>query len=227
MLQRVLEPEVMDSFTEAHDYDAMNHASVNQQFVDDLLAKIAGQRWGETCDVLDLGTGTGQIPVELCTRSEHFRVMATDLSWHMLDVAYANVNIGGHNERIVLELQDAKSLPYEANRFHVVMSNSIIHHVPEPQAVFSEALRMATAGGLLFFRDLARPADKETLGKLVELYAGGENERQQKMFAESLHAALTVAEVQSLVGELGCPPESVVMTSDRHWTWTHSTSEAE
>ena len=35
-LERVLEPEVMDTVAEAHDYDCMDHSGVNQAFVTDL-----------------------------------------------------------------------------------------------------------------------------------------------------------------------------------------------
>ena len=36
-LERMLEPEVMDTVAEAHDYDCMDHSGVNQVFVTDLL----------------------------------------------------------------------------------------------------------------------------------------------------------------------------------------------
>jgi hypothetical protein len=39
------------------------------------------------------------------------------------------------------------------------------------------------------------------------------------MFRDSLHAALTVTEVQAIVTALGADPDTVRMTSDRHWTW--------
>src|SRR6478752_6217773 len=41
-LERVLEPEVMDSHEEAADYDAMDHREVNRVYVDDLLASVQG-----------------------------------------------------------------------------------------------------------------------------------------------------------------------------------------
>src|SRR5438067_170240 len=41
-LERILEPEVMDSHEEASDYDAMDHSEVNRRFVDDLLERIHG-----------------------------------------------------------------------------------------------------------------------------------------------------------------------------------------
>jgi hypothetical protein len=40
MLQRVLEPEVMDTAEEAIDYDRMDHREVNRRFVDDFLHAI-------------------------------------------------------------------------------------------------------------------------------------------------------------------------------------------
>ncbi len=64
MLTRVLEPEVMDSEAEARDYDSMDHAAVNARFAADFLAE--GPVHGV---ILDLGTGTAQIPVELCRRA--------------------------------------------------------------------------------------------------------------------------------------------------------------
>jgi hypothetical protein len=60
----------------------------------------------------------------------------------------------------------------------------------------------------------------------VELYAGKENDHARKMFADSLHAALTVEEMQELVKQLGFPADSVSATSDRHWTWRQWTGDS-
>ncbi|MDE0736953.1 MAG: ubiquinone biosynthesis protein UbiE, partial [Pirellulaceae bacterium] len=68
-LERILEPEVMDSIEEARDYDEMDHAAVNEVFVSDLLE--TGDVGGE---ILDLGTGTAQIPVALCQQTDLCRV---------------------------------------------------------------------------------------------------------------------------------------------------------
>jgi ubiquinone/menaquinone biosynthesis C-methylase UbiE len=99
------------------------------------------------------------------------------------------------------------------------MSNSIVHHIPDPRTVFAEIARVAAPGATIFVRDLLRPANKATLNHLVETYAGGANEHQKKMFAESLHAALTVQEVRDLVAAAGFDPAGVRQTTDRHWTW--------
>jgi ubiquinone/menaquinone biosynthesis C-methylase UbiE len=211
MLSRILEPEVMDTPQEALDYDTMDHSAVNRIFVDELLAVRP-----QPGDVLDLGTGTALIPVELCRREPTCRVMAVDAAVSMLELARYNV---GSTDRIQLAKVDAKQLGYEDGMFDTVMSNSIIHHIPEPLAVLAEAVRVTKPGGLLFFRDLLRPEDMATLQQLVDTYAAGANEHQRKMFGESLHAALTLQEVRDLIQSLGFPRESVKATSDRHWTW--------
>lgn len=100
------------------------------------------------------------------------------------------------------------------------MSNSIVHHIPEPKLVFSEMIRVAAPQATLFVRDLLRPANRAALDKLVQTYAGSDNDHQRKMFAESLHAALTLDEVRALVAVHGFGPETVQQTSDRHWTWS-------
>jgi len=214
MLPRVLEPEVMDSAAEARDYDAMDHASVNRAFVDDFLACRAADG-----PVLDAGTGTAQIPIELCRRDGRVRVVAVDLAAHMLRVGGDNVRRAGLEGRIRLERCDAKQLPFAAGAFAAVISNSIVHHIPQPQRVLAEMVRVARPRGWLFVRDLLRPADDDTVGRLVATYAGAANAHQQQMFGDSLWAALTLEEVRGLVTGLGFEPATVQPTSDRHWTW--------
>lgn len=217
MLERILEPEVMDTAEEARDYDAIDHATVNRLFVDDLLAVLAAEG---IFGVLDLGTGTAQIPIELCGRTPRLTIVAADAAAEMLAVAATNVDRAGLSARIELKLTDAKRLPFEDGEFAAVISNSIIHHIPEPEAVLAEAVRVTAPGGLLFFRDLMRPADRATLDWLVDTYAAGANEHQRRMFAESLHAALTLSEIRQMVAALGFSPDSAQATSDRHWTWS-------
>lgn len=225
MLPRTLEPEVMDTREEAVDYDAMDHAAVNTAFVVDLLDAAA--RLDASTDFqdaarpptgLDVGTGTAQIPIELCRRNNHCRVTAVDLAGEMLRVARENVDVAGMSDRIRLEQIDAKRTPFADASFDVVVSNSIVHHIPEPDAVFHEMVRVLAPGGLLFVRDLLRPTDVAVLEQLAETYTGNENAHQQQMFRDSLHAALTLDEVREILSRVGLPPDAASQTTDRHWT---------
>ena len=215
MLPRVLEPEVMDSAEEARDYDAMDHAAVNRVFVDDFLAA-----WDGRNPLLDVGTGTAQIPVELCRRSAEARAVAIDLAEHMLRVGRDNVRRAGLEDRVELRLCDAKRMPFADGTFAGVLSNSIVHHIPEPALVLAEVVRVVAPGGVLFVRDLLRPADEATLVRLVDQYAAGANDHQRQMFADSLRAALALDEARALVAALGFDGVTVRQTTDRHWTWS-------
>jgi len=214
MLKRTREPEVMDSPDEAAVYDAMDHDAVNRLFVQDLLAV------GDLgTDVLDLGTGTARVPIELCRENEDVRILAVDLAYSMLDVAKINIEIANVADRITLGLVDAKEMEYNDGLFSTVMSNSIVHHIPEPAIVLAQSVRVTKAGGLLFFRDLMRPESSDEIDRLVNEYAGEESDHGREMFYNSLHAALNLDEIRDLVRPHGFDDESVQATSDRHWTW--------
>ena len=225
-LPRILEPEVMDSEQDAREYDEMNNSSANTLFVDDLLKfaqSIHDQQDPdqvfELGDVLDLGTGTALIPVELCRRHEDCRVMAVDLAASMLDLAVYNLEANSLSDRITLAQADAKKLGFEDSMFDVAMSNSIIHHIADPLGSLEEMVRVTDAEGILFVRDLMRPDDLETLESLVETYTAEESEYVRKFYRDSLHAALTLEEIRAMVSRLGLDPQTVQATSDRHWTW--------
>ena len=222
MLPRVLEPEVMDTPDEARDYDSMDHSAVNQIFAADFL-----RLWDTETPILDVGTGTAQIPIELCRQCRESRpdlwgdlsIVAVDLADHMLALARINVEMAGLADRIKVEKADAKRLDYSDAHFGAVISNSIIHHITEPFACFAEMHRVCSPGGILFVRDLLRPPDLATLNRLVDTHAASANDHQRAMFAASLHAALTLEEVRELVGRLGYAWDRVQQTTDRHWTF--------
>ncbi|MDX1928774.1 MAG: class I SAM-dependent methyltransferase [Pirellulaceae bacterium] len=215
MLERVLEPELMDDPDEADSYNEMDHSEVNRRFVEELLA---GGELGN--DILDLGTGTALIPIELCQKHPTCRVMASDAATSMLDLARYNVAGSSMELRIQLHHGDSKQLRFEDAMFDGVISNSLIHHVPDPRLVLAEMVRVCKPGGRIFVRDLYRPESMELVESLVQTYTAKETPYNQQLFRQSLCAALTLAEIRQMVSELGFPPESVQMTSDRHWTWS-------
>jgi ubiquinone/menaquinone biosynthesis C-methylase UbiE len=224
MLERVEEPEVMDTAEEARDYDAMDHAEVNRSFCDDFL-RFVGVR--SPSRVADFGTGTARIPIELCGRDAGLEVVALDLAAHMLALAAENVALAGLTDRVRLERIDAKGTAFEDGAFAATIANSVVHHIPSPARTFAEMWRVTARGGTLFVRDLRRPATTLEVERLVSLH-GGEApedprrlpafERQRALFRASLRAALTAEEVALLVAPLGIPAAAVRVTSDRHWT---------
>lgn len=221
-LDRVLEPEVMDTSEEARDYDAMSHDAVNASFCADLLALgPVGP------SVLDVGTGTALVAIELCERAPRLSVVAVDLAAHMRALAEENVARAGLADRVTIEEGDAKAMTYPDGTFATTMSNSLIHHIPNPGRALAEMERVTRPGGLVFVRDLARPASEDELARLLALYGGAPPsepaelpsfERQRALFEASLRAALTVDEVTELARASGLEGCDVRRSSDRHWT---------
>lgn len=214
-LTRILEPEAMDTPEEVREYDAMDHGAVNARFAEDVLAFHGPARGSEW---LDVGTGTARIPIEIARRERNAELRAVDLSPHMIARAREVISAAGLSDRIHCEIVDAKGLPFPDASFEAVISNTIVHHIPEPRQALEEMARLVAPRGTLFIRDLARPEDETTLDLLVQTYAGNESPRARQLFADSLRAALTLGEVRAILHAIGLPVESASMTSDRHWT---------
>jgi len=223
MLPRVLEPEVMDTAQDAADYDVMDNREPNERFCSDCLQFTRFER------ALDVGTGTALIPIEMCRRAPGLAMVGLDLADHMLALARRNVERAGLTARIELQKIDAKELPFDAGAFEAVVSNSIVHHIPDAAHALREMVRVTRR--VLFVRDLLRPESAAEVSRLVALH-GGEpasreredverHARQVALFDASLRAALTLDEIRALVAPLGIPISAVTQTSDRHFTLAH------
>jgi ubiquinone/menaquinone biosynthesis C-methylase UbiE len=218
MLARVLEPEAMETAEEVRQYDAMDHSEVNARFVADFWAAHGPCRGGE---ILDVGTGTARIPIALAQADPGARVLALDLAASMLEQAAINIAKAGLSDRIRCLLGDAKTLGQLLGDsvFEGVISNTILHHIPDPLPALEAMVRMVAPRGTLLIRDLVRPDSHAEVARLVALYAGGETPAARALFEASLGAAFTMDEVRSMVARLHLSVRGVSMTSDRHWTW--------
>ena len=68
----------MDTREEAEAYDAMDHADVNESFVERIIELGASEG-----NFLDLGTGTADIPILLAQHLPKIQIVAIDLSVNM------------------------------------------------------------------------------------------------------------------------------------------------
>ena len=212
-MNRILEPEVMDTWLEATAYDAMDFESVNTAFATDAIDLDP-----HAIKVLDVGTGTARIPILMCQQRPQYLITAIDLARSMLIIGQRNVETAGLNQRIRLERIDSKRMPYPDLEFDMVVSNSLVHHVPNPLSLFQEINRLLRPGGAILIRDLIRPENDTIVNDLVAKIGGGYDAHQQQLFRESLKAALTLTEVQSLLDRAGLAQVKLSQSSDLHWT---------
>lgn len=215
MIDRILEPEVMDNDIEAYEYDQMDFTEVNTDFA--LLASKLGKKEAK---VLDIGTGTARIPLILSDLRPQWHITAVDLAESMLKLASQNIEKAGKSRQITLTLVDGKKMPYDDHSFDVVMSNSLVHHIPNPLDLFKEIDRVVKANGSILIRDLLRPESENDIEEIVKQANLDYNPRQKQLFKDSLHAALTLTEIKKIVSEIGWHHAQVYQSSSRHWTLT-------
>jgi ubiquinone/menaquinone biosynthesis C-methylase UbiE len=212
MLERILEQEVMDTEQDAREYAAFDNGAVNEEFVSRAL------ELAPTCgDVLDIGTGPGDISILLAKQHPRLQILAVDLGTHMLELARTNVELAGLAERIEVACLDAKATGLPPGSFDMIVCNSLVHHIPEPETLLCEVQRLARAGAGLFIKDLHRPESRAELERLVDTHARGCTDYQRQTFLDSLHAGLTVPEVEAICTRLAFTGVQVRRCSDRHW----------
>jgi SAM-dependent methyltransferase len=212
-MNRQPEKEVMDGGAEAAAYAAADFSTVNDAFADRLI-DLSGNV--QTAVAVDLGAGPCDIALRVWRRRPGWRIVAVDGSAAMLRLAKPAIDKAGAGRWIDLLEADALASGLAHGTFDIVYSNSLLHHIRDPIGMWRNMAALLRPGGLLFLRDLCRPATGEEARQIVQRYAGDESELLQKEFFDSLRAAYTVEEVRSQLAAAGLGDLSVLMSSDRH-----------
>lgn len=89
--------------------------------------------------VLDTGCGTGLAMQTLASAVPGLRVHGNDPSQPLLDVAGRRDGFSATQ----LDRASSEALPYADNAFDAVLETGMLHHVPDPDRIVSEMLRVA------------------------------------------------------------------------------------
>ena len=205
-MERQPEPEYMDLADEADAYAQADFADVNAAFAE-RLAELTENRpaWA-----LDLGCGPVDIPIRVAALRPAWHIAAVDASWAMLALA-PNPPVLVHRIQA-----DAKRLPVPDRVFDVVFSNSILHHLPNPEPFWQEVRRISRPGTLILVRDLFRPESRAAARALVDHHAGTESPLLQEEFYRSLLAAFTPEEAREQLAMANLKGLEVTTITDRH-----------
>jgi 2-polyprenyl-3-methyl-5-hydroxy-6-metoxy-1,4-benzoquinol methylase len=101
-------------------------------------------------------------------------------------------------------------------RYDLVFSNSLLHHLAAPDVLWVCVHRWAPRGTPVFVVDLERPESRERARQLVERYAADEPEVLRRDFFHSLLAAYRTDEVKRQLAEAGLGHLEVSGIGDRH-----------
>jgi SAM-dependent methyltransferase len=213
MMDRILEPEIMDGQAEADAYARADFSDSNAAFVRQLIEHYPTHLHA----VVDLGCGPADIPLRLAHAVRATRITAVDGSAAMLELAHRALAAAALLDRVTLCLGRIPDVNLPPHAFDAVLSKDMLHHLPDPQVLWQEAGRLGRAGAAVFVMDLVRPDSPLEAREIVERVAGREHPILKEDFYNSLCAAFTVPEVQAQLRAAGLPLH-VQQVSDRHMT---------
>lgn len=96
-------------------------------------------RWCGAETVLDSGCGTGRTLRFLLERAPDLRLRGNDPSAGLLTVATERFGISED----ILDCVGSEHLPYPDASFDAIIATGVLHHVPDPNRVVNEFLRVA------------------------------------------------------------------------------------
>lgn len=213
-MERILEPELMLDPEQALAYARADFSEVNQGFVDRFRSLFPDIVAGA---MLDLGCGPADIPLRFARALPRLAITGVDGSDAMLAPGREAIALAGAEDRIRLVSARVPGLPLPERSFDAVVSNSLVHHLPDPSVFWSEALRFGRRGAALLVTDLFRPASRERARGIVETYSADEPTVLKEDFFNSLCAALSLDEVREQLAAAGLAQLSSELISDRHW----------
>ncbi len=212
-MYRVLEPQLMEDKAQALAYAETDFSAENQGFVNRFLETFPDFIRGH---ILDIGCGPADIPIRLSSALPLCRITGIDGAQVMIDLARAAVAEAGLSHRIALQCDRLQALTISPPA-DAVVSNSLLHHLPDPLHFWRALKQLAVPGAPVLVMDLARPNTQQDAKTIVARYAAHASPILRRDFYNSLLAAFTVDEVaQQLVQ---CELSHFVMTAvdDRHW----------
>lgn len=153
--------------------------------------------------LLDLGCGTADMTIRFARAYPDVQVLGVDGSDSMLAYGAKAVSGAALDSGIILEKHLLPDPALECGAFQAVISNSLLHHVSDPVALWRTAARCGAPGAPVMFMDLRRPETEEAARDLVERYAQRAMPVLQQDFFQSLRAAYTAEEIEEQLRAAG------------------------
>jgi ubiquinone/menaquinone biosynthesis C-methylase UbiE len=214
-MKRVPEPELMDSEAQTVAYAEADFNESNALFAERFLENFPGLS-GYGC-MIDLGCGPGDIAVRMAKAWPGWSVTAVDAGENMLRRARERIATEPVGDRIHLRHSYLPDDSLEEGGWDAVISNSLLHHLPDPGTLWDSVRRVGVPGAAVQVMDLSRPDSEAQAHRLVNQYTDGAPDILREDFHNSLLAAYTPGEVMAQLEQAGIGHLSVAMVSDRHW----------
>lgn len=200
-MDRILEPEIMDGEAEADAYARADFADSNQWYAEHFTAAYPSH----LRQIVDLGCGPADVTLRIARLAHRAHIVGVDGSAAMLEFGRKAVAAANLAQRVRLHQGRLPGLSLPEHHFDAVLSKDMLHHLPDPQALWSEARRLGRPGAAVYVMDLVRPDSPLAAEEIVERAAAHEHPLLKRDFFNSLCAAFTVDEVRGQLKSAGLP----------------------
>jgi ubiquinone/menaquinone biosynthesis C-methylase UbiE len=147
--------------------------------------------------VLDLGSGLGNLTIEIGHRFPGLRVIGIDISKKMVKLASSSLK-----DMLLNNVQfitgDAHALNFHDESVEMVISQGAMHHWKNTPTVLKEIYRVLAPNGLAYISDLRRDAPLDIVQSVTDML----NKHQANAFTSSVKAAYLPEELNDILTDL-------------------------
>ena len=213
-MKRSPEPELMLGEAQARAYAEADFAEPHGHFIE--LFDKTFSTGTVTGYVLDLGCGPADISLRFARKYPDCVVHGVDGSEAMLSFGRVAVQRENFIERVELFCFHLPSRDLPRPRYDLILSNSLLHHLNDPQVLWETVKQFSEPGTPVFVMDLMRPPTETQASEMVGSYTLGEPEILKADFCHSLLAAYSQDEVESQLKTADLMHLTTQVVSDRH-----------
>lgn len=214
-MKRRVEPELMEQDDQALAYTEADFSEPNALFLRLLKELEPGQLDG--AQALDLGCGPADIVRMFLATYPQAECDALDGSAAMLKHAREAIDrLPGLAKRCRLIQDQLPSNQLPVGHYDLILSNSLLHHLHEPQVLWQTVRQCAKPSAIVLIMDLMRPPSAGWAEALVATYAVDAPEILRNDFRNSLFAAFEPSEVAAQLVQAGIDGLEIAVVSDRH-----------
>lgn len=117
--------------------------------------------------LIDVGSGTGFLSIEIAKRAPQLNIYGFDLSPKMVEIASGNAR---DFNNVKFKLANAVKIPFENDSIDFIVSTGSFHHWKQPFKVFNECYRVLKANSEAWIYDGCSHPPNEEVIKLKRSY---------------------------------------------------------
>jgi len=138
-------------------YDFLNRlltVGIDQRWRKKAIATLGNQHYSK---ILDIATGTADLPVMMKKRLNVDEIVGLDISPKMIELAKKKISEKGLSDTVSLEVGDSERLRFEDNQFQAATASFGVRNFSDLQQGLNEIYRVLDNRGKLMILEFSKP----------------------------------------------------------------------